>query len=120
LPRSRIDLLNHGRARGGATAQGRRDRRARAARSGLPGTRDACRLPRDPRVALTVWIDKQTYLPLRSEEVTPKGTARYEVTRVEYDVAIPEATLRYAPPPGAPVFDAMDELKKAVAGDMRK
>jgi outer membrane lipoprotein-sorting protein len=68
---------------------------------------------------LTVWIDKQTYLPLRSEEVTPKGTVRYEVTKVEYDIAIPDATFRYQPPAGAPVFADLRELKEAIARDTR-
>jgi hypothetical protein len=63
----------------------------------------------------TFWIDKQTFLPLRSEEQhTPKGSLRYDVSRVEYNVQLPETLFQFAPPAGARIFSRVEDLKMAV------
>jgi outer membrane lipoprotein-sorting protein len=56
---------------------------------------------------LTVLVDKQTFLPLRSEARAPDGSLldRYEVTGVAYDVSIPASIFTYTPPAGAQVVD---------------
>lgn len=45
------------------------------------------------------WVDQKTYLPLKMESYDNKGTLvdRYEVTSIEYDVAIPEMTFTDLP-----------------------
>lgn len=69
-----------------------------------------------PPVASTFWIDKETYLPLRSEEKTANGTVRYEVSLVEYNVALAPALFQFSPTSGARVFERAQDLKTAVAG----
>jgi hypothetical protein len=48
---------------------------------------------------VVLWIDKQTYLTLRSERDTPQGTERHEVTGIRYDVDVPSGLFQYAPHP---------------------
>jgi outer membrane lipoprotein-sorting protein len=45
------------------------------------------------------WVDQKTYLPLKMESYDVKGALmdRYEVTSIEYDVAIPEKTFTDLP-----------------------
>jgi outer membrane lipoprotein-sorting protein len=63
-------------------------------------------------VDMTMAIDKQTFVLLRSEASGPKGTQRYEVSRIEYDPP-PAATLfTFTPPAGAAVFDSAAALKQ--------
>jgi outer membrane lipoprotein-sorting protein len=70
---------------------------------------------------MTVWVDEQTFLPLRTEVRSMSGTVldRSEVTSVEYNVAIPDATFAYTPPAGANVFNYSGgsgaDVKKALA-----
>jgi outer membrane lipoprotein-sorting protein len=54
---------------------------------------------------MTVWVDKQSFLPLRTEVRNASGTLldSSEVTSVEYNTAIPDATFTYTPPSGATV-----------------
>jgi Zn-dependent M28 family amino/carboxypeptidase len=51
--------------------------------------------------------------------VYAKATVRYEVTAVEYDVAIPDATFQYTPPAGGEVLADIRDLKAAVARDVK-
>jgi hypothetical protein len=46
------------------------------------------------------WVDQKTYLPLKMEMYDSKGALvdRYEVTSIEYDVAIPDKTFTDLPP----------------------
>jgi hypothetical protein len=57
-------------------------------------------------VRLTVWVDKRTFLPLRTEVRDAAGSLRErtEATVVEYDVALPPTTFVFTPPAGVPVF----------------
>lgn len=49
----------------------------------------------------TMWIDKQTYFALKSENYNLDGTlsSRQEVTQIEYNIAIPDVVFAYALPP---------------------
>jgi outer membrane lipoprotein-sorting protein len=52
-----------------------------------------------------VWVDKQSFLPLKTEVRDASGTVleHSEVTHVEYNVTIPDAIFSYAPPAGVSV-----------------
>jgi outer membrane lipoprotein-sorting protein len=52
-----------------------------------------------------VWVDKQSFLPLKTEVRDTSGTVleRSEVTHVEYNVTIPDAIFSYVPPAGVSV-----------------
>ncbi len=54
------------------------------------------------------WVDKETFLPLRSEDYAKDGTLRlsYEVTSVEYDVPIPDSIFRDIPPRGTVITES--------------
>jgi outer membrane lipoprotein-sorting protein len=67
-------------------------------------------------VDLTMAIDKQTFVVLRSETTSPKGTQRYEVSRVDYDPQFGASLFAFAPPAGAQVFSDPVALKQALAG----
>ena len=56
---------------------------------------------------MLVWVDKQSFLPLKTEVRNPAGVVldRSEVTSVEYNIAIPDSVFAYTPPPGASVFN---------------
>jgi outer membrane lipoprotein-sorting protein len=69
---------------------------------------------------LTVWVDKQTFLPLRTEmrDATGALLEQSEVTELQYNVAIPDATFTYTPPAGASVYNFTGgdgaQVKKAI------
>jgi hypothetical protein len=73
--------------------------------------------------ALTVWIDKRSFLPLRMEVRNAQGAVvdRSEVSRIEYNVALPDSTFDYTPPPGVSVrtFTGGNgaDVKRALAGE---
>jgi outer membrane lipoprotein-sorting protein len=75
---------------------------------------------------LTAWIDKRSFLPLKMEVRDAHGTLvdRSEVSRVEYNVALPDSTFAYTPPPGVSVrtFNGGDgaDVKRALAGEMEQ
>lgn len=75
---------------------------------GAPGKAGATAGTNTPAPHTTFWVDKQTYLPLKIESADGTAGKGYEVTSVEYNVAIPAATFTYAPPPGATVHDCRD------------
>jgi outer membrane lipoprotein-sorting protein len=54
---------------------------------------------------MTVWVDEQSFLPLATEVRNPAGVLldRSEVTHIDYNVPIPDATFSYVPPAGATV-----------------
>lgn len=55
----------------------------------------------------TVWIDRETFFPLKYEQYPADGTQglSYTFTNVEYNITIPDSTFVYAPPPGAVIKD---------------
>lgn len=71
---------------------------------------------------MTVWVDQQTFLPLRTEVRDASGALleRSEVTSLEYNVAIPASTFHYTPPAGATVSTFTGgtgaDVKRALAG----
>jgi hypothetical protein len=56
---------------------------------------------------MTVWLDKQTFLPLKWEVRDGSGaiSERSEVTSVEFNVSIPPSTFEFTPPAGVPVYE---------------
>jgi outer membrane lipoprotein-sorting protein len=56
-------------------------------------------------IQMQVWVDKQTFLPLKTEvrDATGRLLDRSEVTSVHYGVTIPESMFSYSPPAGAQV-----------------
>jgi outer membrane lipoprotein-sorting protein len=54
---------------------------------------------------LTVWVDKRSFLPLKTEVRDPQGVLvdRSEATNVQYDVSIPDSTFVYRPQAGVQV-----------------
>jgi outer membrane lipoprotein-sorting protein len=73
---------------------------------------------------LRVWVDKQSFLLLKSETRNSSGglIERGEVTTIEYNVSIPDSTFTYTPPPGVQVREftgaPADVVKRAlVEGD---
>jgi outer membrane lipoprotein-sorting protein len=66
----------------------------------------------------TFWIDAATFVVLRSELTGPKGTQRYEVSRIDYDPPLPPTLFAFAPPAGAVLFDRVDDMKRRVGADM--
>jgi hypothetical protein len=69
---------------------------------------------RPPLSRLALWLDKETLLELRTEQYGPGGSldSRYEVTRLEMGVTIPESTFAYSPPPGAAVLVVAPDTPK--------
>ena len=64
----------------------------------------------------TFWIDKQTFVPLKAEQsLGPKGTSQYEVTSVQFDLAIPETTFQFTPSSGAEMLPDPAALKQILA-----
>jgi outer membrane lipoprotein-sorting protein len=69
---------------------------------------------------MTVWVDEQTFLPLRTQVRNPAGTILDEsqVTELQYNVAIPDATFTYTPPSGVSVYNFTGgdggQVKKAI------
>jgi hypothetical protein len=60
-----------------------------------------------PFARATFWLDKETLRELRTEFLASDGAlqSRYEVTRLEMNVAVPDSTFVYIPPPGATVLN---------------
>lgn len=56
---------------------------------------------------MVLWLDKQSFFPLKWENFTTDGKPlyQYEVTSLQYDTAIPESTFTYTPPAGATVTE---------------
>lgn len=54
-----------------------------------------------------LWIDTETFFLLQSEHTGPDGTLQWRntVTRISYNIPIPDDRFAYAPPPGAAVTD---------------
>ncbi len=61
--------------------------------------------PARPNMETRVWVDKRSFLPLKSEMRWPDGSVmqRTEVTEVQYDVNFDPALFVYSPPAGATV-----------------
>jgi hypothetical protein len=81
---------------------------------GCPGGRGPL-----PFARATFWLDKETLRELRTELFALDGAlrSRYEVTRLELNVAVPDSTFVYTPPPGATVLTVTpntppDEVKR--------
>lgn len=58
----------------------------------------------------TMWIDKETFFFLKSENYNPNGTlmSRQEVTEIAYNITIPESVFAYSPPPGVHITRVTD------------
>ncbi len=100
--------------------------KARAAKSGGQGAVGIQSEQMRPWVEMRVWVDKLTYLPLKTEVRSPSGVVLDQsvVTSVEYNVAIPDTVFSYTAPSGARVFnftggDGVD-VKKALCGGLSK
>jgi MucB/RseB N-terminal domain len=54
---------------------------------------------------MQVWVDKETFLPLKTEVKDASGRVldRSEVTSVEFGVSMPDTLFSYSPPPGVHV-----------------
>jgi negative regulator of sigma E activity len=67
-----------------------------------------------------VWVDKQSFLPLKTEVRDASGAVleRSEVTRVDYNVSMADSTFTYTPPAGMQVstFNGGDgaDVKRAL------
>ncbi|MBV9898382.1 MAG: outer membrane lipoprotein-sorting protein [Chloroflexi bacterium] len=72
---------------------------------------------------LRIWVDKQTFLPLRTEVRDQSGNLieQTQATVVDYNVAISDSTFAYTPPAGVQVrtFNGGTgaEVKRAMFGD---
>jgi outer membrane lipoprotein-sorting protein len=57
---------------------------------------------------MTLWVDEQLYLPLRSVQYDVNGdvASTYEVTQLDIDTQIPDSVFGYQPPAGATVLEA--------------
>lgn len=68
------------------------------------------------------WIDKETFVVLRSEEnYGPKGVRQYEVKSITYGVMLAPSTFQYTPPAGVRVLADMAAVKQALAAqEIRK
>jgi outer membrane lipoprotein-sorting protein len=68
----------------------------------------------------TIWIDRETFLPLRTEGLTADGQVvfSYEVTLFEVGTTIAPDVFTFYPPAGVSVIEAasMQEMKEALAG----
>ena len=71
---------------------------------------------------MTVWVDSQTYLPLKTEVRNAANALldRSEVTSVNYNVTIPDSTFTYETPAGAVVSNFTGgtgaDVKQALSG----
>jgi MucB/RseB family protein len=57
---------------------------------------------------MVLWIDKETYLPLKTTMYALSGEVldESETSSIQYDVAIPDSTFTYTPPAGVTVLEA--------------
>lgn len=69
---------------------------------------------------LTVWVDQETFLPLKTEQQDATGSVMYvyEVTQIDVGGAIPESTFVYLAPAGTAVQDVtnLTEAKFVLSG----
>jgi negative regulator of sigma E activity len=86
---------------------------------------DACRelyAPKEPEKLgpLTVWVDKESFLPLKTEQLDATGAPMYvyEVTQIEVGDDIPDSAFAFQAPPGTTVQDVADmtEAKFVLSG----
>ncbi|MBV9895649.1 MAG: hypothetical protein JO020_15910 [Chloroflexi bacterium] len=64
----------------------------------------------------TFWIDKETFVPLKAvQSLGPKGSSTYEVSSVEYNVALSDSLFQYTPPPGAQQLADAAAIKQRLA-----
>ena len=88
----------------------------------MSGQLSSGRLENVVQPEIKVWVDKRSFLPLRVELRDASGAVqdRSEVSRVEYDIAIPDSTFSYTPPAGVTVstFHGGDgaAVKRALSG----
>ena len=70
--------------------------------------------------SLRLWVDKQTFIPLKTEGQDGSGTItyQYEVTEIETGQAIPDSVFEYQPPAGVDVAQVQDvsQAKAALSG----
>lgn len=68
-----------------------------------------------------IWVDRETFVALRMEQVAPDGTVGYSYRVTEFQVGgqIASSVFDYQPPAGATVVEASDlrDAKMAVAGE---
>ncbi len=80
----------------------------------VPGT------PRPPteQGRYMMWIDKETFIVLKSERDNADGTpqARYEVTAVTYNQRYPDDLFTYQPPVGAQITDVRPQAYQPQSG----
>lgn len=69
---------------------------------------------------LRLWVDKETFLPLKTEQQDGAGGLAYvyEVTQIAFGGEIPGSTFNYTTPDGSPVVDVADvtEAKNVLSG----
>jgi len=91
---------------------------------------DSCP-PDDPKVekaralgeymgTMTVWVDKETFLPLKTEQHDGQSDVvyRYTVVEIQVGLSIPAATFTYEPPDGVVVQEVatLTEAKDVISG----
>ncbi|MGH2632113.1 MAG: LolA family protein, partial [Tepidiformaceae bacterium] len=78
----------------------------------------------EPAGSLHVWVDKQTFITLKTEAQDANGNAvyQYQVTEIEVGQAIPDSVFQYQPPSGVDVVQVQDaaQAKSALAGTAGK
>lgn len=81
---------------------------------------DSKRLALDGRGYTRIWVDRETFIALRMEQVADDGTVGYSYRVTEFQVGSPIASsvFAYQPPAGATVVEAsnLSTAKAAVAG----
>lgn len=74
----------------------------------------------DKLFGLTVWVDQESYLPLKTEQQDRAGSVMYayEVTQIDVGAGIPESTFTYQAPAGTTVHDVanLTEAKFVLMG----
>jgi len=86
----------------------------------VSGQVTSSRLENMSQPLVRVWVDKHSFLPLKTEVRDPSGAVleRSEVTRVDYNVSVPDATFTYTPPAGMQIstFNGGDgaDVKRAL------
>lgn len=69
---------------------------------------------------LTLWVDRETFLPLKTEQLDTAGGMMYvyEVTQIEVGGPIPDSAFEYVPPVGVAVQDVanLTEAKFILSG----
>ena len=69
---------------------------------------------------LTAWVDKETFLTLKTEQSDASGkvSLRYEVEQIDVGGDLPDDVFTYTPPAGVTVTEATDQssMKTAISG----